>query len=101
MAKMTQAITRLGSKVNANSRQCANRDEYGEDAPARFRCGGCRTGRGVSAQADVVALTGAFFTNHTFDGLIRLCRPRAFVLMLGDFVPFTPLLFDHGVDALC
>jgi len=48
-----------------------------------------------------VALTGAFFTNHTFDGLIRLCRPRAFVLMLGDFVPFTPLLFDHGVDALC
>lgn len=52
-------------------------------------------------QADVVAITGTSITNHTFDGLIRLCRPDAFVLMLGDSVPFTPLLFDHGVDALC
>lgn len=52
-------------------------------------------------QADVVAITGTSITNHTFDGLIRLCRPDAFVLMLGDSVPFTPLLFDHRVDALC
>ena len=33
-------------------------------------------------QADVVAITGTSITNHTFDGLIRLCRPDAFVLML-------------------
>lgn len=52
-------------------------------------------------QADVVAITGTALTNHTFEGLIALCRPGAFVLMLGDSVPFSPLLFDHGVDALC
>jgi uncharacterized protein (DUF4213/DUF364 family) len=52
-------------------------------------------------QADVVAITGTAITNHTFDALIGLCRPKAFVLMLGDSVPFTPLLFDHRVDALC
>ena len=52
-------------------------------------------------QADVVAITGTSITNHTFDALVGLCRPKAFVLMLGDSVPFTPLLFDHRVDALC
>lgn len=52
-------------------------------------------------QCDVVAITGTSLTNHTFEGLIALCQPGAFVLMLGDSVPFSPLLFDHGVDALC
>lgn len=52
-------------------------------------------------QADVVAITGTSITNHTFDGLIGLCRPGAFVLLLGDSVPLTPLLFDYHVDALC
>lgn len=140
---MTQAIPCLGSKVNAISRQYANRDEHG-GAPARFRCDWCRTGpafrpwvnfrtakrdalplplflfekaagkhggrrpfslsaqgpptgrqpvgagkqsprgrfrsrtgRGVSAQADVVALAGAFFTNHTLDGLSSSTSPEA------------------------
>jgi uncharacterized protein (DUF4213/DUF364 family) len=52
-------------------------------------------------QADVVAFTGTTLTNHTFDALMALCSPNAFVLMLGDSVPFSPLLFEHGVDALC
>lgn len=52
-------------------------------------------------QADVVAMTGTSLTNHTFDKLVSLCRPEAFVLMLGDSVPFAPLLFDYRVDALC
>lgn len=52
-------------------------------------------------RADVVAITGTSLTNHTFEGLLALCRPGAFVLMLGDSVPLTPLLFDHGLDALC
>ena len=52
-------------------------------------------------QADVVAITGTSLTNHTFDELIRICQPNAYVLMLGDSVPFSPLLFDHHVDALC
>jgi uncharacterized protein (DUF4213/DUF364 family) len=52
-------------------------------------------------QADVVAITGTALTNHTFEGLIALCPPKAFVLILGDSVPFSPILFDHHVDALC
>ncbi|MFO7596167.1 MAG: DUF364 domain-containing protein [Desulfocurvibacter africanus] len=52
-------------------------------------------------QADVVAITGTSITNHTFDDLIGLCPPTAYVLMLGDSVPLTPLLFEYRVDALC
>jgi uncharacterized protein (DUF4213/DUF364 family) len=50
--------------------------------------------------ADVVALTGTSLLNHTFDELIELCRPGAYVLLLGPSVPFSPLLFQRGVDAL-
>jgi len=55
----------------------------------------------VLPQSDIVAITGTAITNHTFDELITLCRPTAYVLMLGDSVPFSPLLFDYHVDALC
>jgi uncharacterized protein (DUF4213/DUF364 family) len=51
-------------------------------------------------QADVVAITGTALTNHTLDHLLALCRPGAYVLMLGDTVPLSPVLFDYGVDAL-
>lgn len=51
-------------------------------------------------QADVVALTSTSLINHTFDDLIRLCRPDSFVLMLGPSTPLAPLLFDSGVDVL-
>jgi uncharacterized protein (DUF4213/DUF364 family) len=54
----------------------------------------------VLPQADVVALTGTSLLNHTFDDLMALCRPDAYVLMLGPSVPMTPLLFDAGLDAL-
>lgn len=54
----------------------------------------------VLPQADVVALTGTSLLNHTFDDLLSLCRPDAFVLVLGPSVPMTPLLFDLGVNAL-
>jgi uncharacterized protein (DUF4213/DUF364 family) len=54
----------------------------------------------VLPQADVVALTGTSLINHTFDGLIRLCRPDAFVILLGGSTPLSPLLFDYGVDAV-
>ncbi len=50
--------------------------------------------------ADVVALTGTSLTNHTFDGLIELCRPDAFVVLLGASAPLSPVLLDHGVDAV-
>ncbi len=54
----------------------------------------------VLPQADVVALTGTSLLNHTFDDLRALCRPDAFVLLLGPSVPMVPLLFDLGIDAL-
>ena len=50
--------------------------------------------------ADVVALTGTSLLNHTFDELVGLCRPDAFVILLGASAPLTPLLFGHGVDAI-
>lgn len=54
----------------------------------------------VLPQADVVALTGTSLINHTFDDLIGLCRPGAFVILLGGSAPLTPVLFDCGVDAV-
>lgn len=51
-------------------------------------------------QADVVAITGTSLINHTFDDLIRLCRPEAFVLILGPSAPLSPVLFDAGVGAI-
>lgn len=54
----------------------------------------------VLPQADVVALTGTSLLNHTFDDLRALCRPEAFVLLLGPSVPMVPLLFERGMDAL-
>jgi uncharacterized protein (DUF4213/DUF364 family) len=54
----------------------------------------------VLPQADVIALSGTSLINHTFDDLVRLCRPDAFVVLLGASAPLTPVLFERGVDAL-
>ena len=54
----------------------------------------------VLPQADVVALTGTSLINHTFDNLVSLCRPDAFVILLGGSTPLTPVLFDYHVDAI-
>ncbi len=51
-------------------------------------------------QADVVAITGTSLTNHTLPHLLELCNPKAFIMMLGDTVPLSPVLFDYGVHAL-
>lgn len=50
--------------------------------------------------ADVVALTGTSLINHTFDDLIALCRPDAFVVLLGGSAPLSPLLLSHHVSAV-
>ena len=51
-------------------------------------------------RADVVAITGTAFTNHTIDGLLALCRGDAYVMLLGSTAPLSPVLFDHGVSAV-
>jgi hypothetical protein len=48
----------------------------------------------------VVALTGTSLLNHTFEGLISLCRRDAFTIMLGGTSPLSPVLFEFGVDAV-
>ncbi|MCP4577684.1 MAG: DUF364 domain-containing protein [Deltaproteobacteria bacterium] len=51
-------------------------------------------------KADVVAITGTSLTNHTLDHLLELCNPGAYVILLGDTAPLSPVLFDWGVDAI-
>lgn len=51
-------------------------------------------------QADVVAITGTAFTNHTIENLLALCDPKAYVIVLGGTTPLSPVLFDYGVDAV-
>ena len=51
-------------------------------------------------QADVVGITGSAFTNHTFEYLLKLCNAKAYVVVLGDTTPLSPVLFDYGVDAI-
>ena len=55
----------------------------------------------VLPQADVAAITGTSLINHTFEGLMKLCRPDALVVVLGPTAPVSPLLFDYGADIIC
>lgn len=54
----------------------------------------------IIPQADVVGITGTAFTNHTIEQLLKLCRPQAYVVILGDTAPLSPTLFDYGIDAV-
>ncbi|MFC2048375.1 Rossmann-like domain-containing protein [Chloroflexota bacterium] len=51
-------------------------------------------------QADVVGITGIAFTNHTLESLLGLCNPKAYVVILGDTTPLSPVLFDYSISAL-
>lgn len=52
------------------------------------------------SRAEVVAITGTSLTNHTLSDLLGWCDPKAYIIMLGDSVPLSSVLFDYGVDAL-
>jgi len=52
-------------------------------------------------QADVVAISGSAFVNHSMERLLKLCSPEAFVVVLGASSPLSPVLFEHGVDIIC
>ena len=51
-------------------------------------------------EADVVGVTGSALTNHTMDHLLSVCSSEAYVVVLGDTTPLSPVLFDYGVDAV-
>jgi uncharacterized protein (DUF4213/DUF364 family) len=54
----------------------------------------------VLPQAEIVAITGMAFVNHTLEGLLALCSPRAQVLVLGPSTPLSPILANYGVTML-
>jgi uncharacterized protein (DUF4213/DUF364 family) len=51
-------------------------------------------------QADIVGITGTAFTNHTIEHLLELCRDDAYIVILGDTTPLSPVLFDYGIHAI-
>jgi hypothetical protein len=54
----------------------------------------------IIPRSDVVALTGSTLINHTLDRLLSLCRPDAFVIVLGPSSPLSEVLLDHGATAV-
>ena len=66
---------------------------YGDDLPEA-------SAQEYIPQADVVAITGTAFINHTIEGLLALCRPGSQVMVLGPSTPLSPLLFDYGINYL-
>ncbi len=51
-------------------------------------------------QADVVGITGTSFTNRILEQLLDLCNPDAYIVILGDSAPLSPVLFDYSIDAV-
>ena len=64
-------------------------DDFPEEAAAEF-----------IPQADIVAITGTAFINHTIEDLLSLCNPNSKILILGPSTPLTSMLFDRGVTFL-
>ncbi len=54
----------------------------------------------VIPKAEVVAITGTTFINHTLGELLRLAKGKK-VMILGPSTIISPILFDYGVEALC
>lgn len=65
----------------------------GEDLPAS-------AAPEVLPDADLVAITGMTFINHTLQELLGLCKPDAYVLVLGPSTPLSPVMADFGVNLL-
>lgn len=61
---------------------------------------GAEEAEAILPQAEVVAITGSTFINHSLESLLALCRPDTFVVILGPTTPLSPVLFDYGADAI-
>ena len=47
-----------------------------------------------------MGVTGSVLTNHTMDRLVSTCNPNAYVVVLGDTTPLSPILFEYRVDTI-
>jgi len=54
----------------------------------------------IVPQAEVVAITGSAFINHSLEGLLDLCRADAFIVVLGPTTPLSPILFEYRADVI-
>jgi uncharacterized protein len=82
-------------RIKQTTRNCwvIEKRPYGDDFPES-------AAQKYVPQADVVAITGTAFINHTIEGLLALCRPESTVIVLGPSTPMHPLLFEHGITYL-
>jgi uncharacterized protein (DUF4213/DUF364 family) len=48
----------------------------------------------IIPQADIVAITAMTLVNKTFDGLMKLRRPNAEVVLIGPSTPLSPNLIS-------
>lgn len=82
-------------KLNSITRNCwvIEKNPFGDDFPEE-------ASHEYIPQADVVAITGTAFINHTMEGLLSLCQPGAQVMVLGPLTPLSPLLYDDGISFL-
>ncbi len=53
----------------------------------------------VLPQADIVAITGTSLINHTLEKLLDLSK-GSFIVLVGPTSPFSPVLFDWGIDVI-
>lgn len=52
------------------------------------------------AKANIIAITGSAFVNHSMSDVLNMCNPKAILMILGPSTPLSPILFDHGVSIL-
>lgn len=69
------------------------KNPYGDDFPEE-------AAQEYVPRADIVAITGTAFINHTMEGLLSICRKDALVMILGPSTPLVQLLFDRGITYL-
>jgi len=85
----------FAEKMKAIARHCwvIEKRPFGDDFPEE-------KSKEFIPQADVVAITGTAFINHSIENLLSLCSPKAMIIILGPSTPMSPLLFEHGISFL-
>ena len=51
-------------------------------------------------QSDIVIISSTTLINHTFEGIVDLCRKDSIKMLLGPSTPMTDVLFDYGINIL-